>query len=119
MSNSTLKDRCAVATQNEGDRFVGIKADANDVKVYFPLGYQLPNDDSELRGEIFHLFNVLNEFLDKKDRFIPINNISANQNVEFPLTAYLEVIRYYVENGYYIEYISDNHNIKYRQEEPL
>lgn len=103
MSNPTLKDRCAVATQNEGDRFVGIKASTDDVKVYFPLGYQLSDDDSELRSEIFHLFNVLNEFLDKKDRIIPTNNINANQNVEFPLTAYLEVIRYYVENGYYIE----------------
>ena len=103
MSNHTLKDRCTVTTQNEGDRFVGIKAEMDDVKVYFPLGYQLPDNDSELRTEIFHLFNVLNEFLDKKDRIIPINNIEANKNVEFPLNAYLEVIKYYVENGYYVE----------------
>ena len=103
MSNHSLKDICAVATQNDGDRFVGIKASTDDVTVHFPLGYQLANNDSELRNEIFHLFNVLNEFLDKKDRVIPINNINANKSVEFPLSAYLEIIRYYVENGYYIE----------------
>lgn len=98
-----LKNRCIVTTQGEGDRFVGIKATTDDAKIYFPLGYQLPDRDSDLRKEIFHLFNVLNEFLDKKDRIIPINKYNAEEFVKFPLTAYLEVIKYYFENGYYIE----------------
>lgn len=98
-----LRNRCEIATQRDGDRFVGIKANTDDIKVYFPLGYQLPNTNDELRKEIFHLFNILNEFLDNKDRPIYFNKSSADESVVFPLTAYLEIINYYMEKGYYIE----------------
>ena len=101
--SSDLKNRCVMATQDEGDRFVGIKATTDDARVYFPLGYHLPSTDGDLRKEIFHLFNVLSEFLDKKDNSIHLNKSNADEHVNFPLTAYLEIIKYYIENGYYIE----------------
>ena len=35
-----LKDRCHVNTNDDGDRFVGIKADSENAMVYFPIGYR-------------------------------------------------------------------------------
>ena len=35
----TLFDRCHVNTNEDGDTFVGVKADSDNVVVYFPLGY--------------------------------------------------------------------------------
>lgn len=43
--NTALQDdditkHCHVNTNEDGDRFVGIKADSDNVMVYFPIGYQ-------------------------------------------------------------------------------
>lgn len=37
-----LTDHCHVNSNEDGDRFVGIKADSDNAMVYFPIGYQLP-----------------------------------------------------------------------------
>lgn len=98
-----LKKRCHVNTNEEGDRFVGIKADTTDAVVYFPVGYQLPNDRRKLRQDILHLFQFLSEFTESNNRVLQIKKFEAPQSVDFPITAYLEVINYYMTNGYYIE----------------
>ena len=67
MAEHSLKDRCRVVTQEEGDRFVGIKADTTNTLVYFPLGYCLPEADEELRHDIFNLFYILSEFKDMEE----------------------------------------------------
>lgn len=41
LSEFNIKDHCHVNTNEDGDRFVGIKADTDDAMVYFPIGYQL------------------------------------------------------------------------------
>ena len=98
-----LKTRCHVNTNNEGDRFVGIKADTTDAVVYFPVGYQLPDDRRQLRQDILHLFQILSEFTDNTDRVLQMKKFEAPQSVDFPINAYLEVINYYMTNGYYME----------------
>ena len=40
-----LRERCHVISGGDGDRFVGVKADTDDAMIYFPIGYQLPEDD--------------------------------------------------------------------------
>ena len=42
-----LKKYCRVANNLDDDRFVGIRGDASGISVYFPLGYQLSENDSE------------------------------------------------------------------------
>lgn len=98
-----LIERCHVNTNEEGDRFVGIKADTSDAVVYFPMGYQLPDDKRQIRQDILHLFSVLAEFTEQKDRVLQMKKFEAPQTVDFPINAYLEVINYYMINGYYIE----------------
>ncbi len=99
-----LKNRCRVNTNDEGDRFVGIKADTTDAVVYFPVGYQLPDDRRQLRQDILHLFQILSEFTDNTNKVLAMKKFEAPQTVDFPINAYLEVINYYmINNGYYVE----------------
>lgn len=100
---TNLSDRCIVATQEEDDRFVGIKADADDAFVSFPLGFEIADSDEEIRNDILHLFSIINEFKDTEEGILAIDNKESSDVVEFPLNAYLEVISYYMQNGYYIE----------------
>ena len=41
-----IKKHCHVNTNEDGDRFVGIKADSDNAMVYFPIGYELPETDA-------------------------------------------------------------------------
>ena len=54
-----IKKHCHVNTNEDGDRFVGIKADSDNAMVYFPIGYELPETDAEIRTDIKHLIQVL------------------------------------------------------------
>ncbi|URZ00279.1 LlaJI family restriction endonuclease [Clostridium felsineum] len=102
---SGIRKYCHVNTNKEGDRFVGVKADSNNVVVYFPIGYQLPKNDLDIRRDIRHLFQLLSEVMDKKDRVLNINKFEASDLAEFPISAYLQVIDYYIDkNGaYYVD----------------
>ena len=99
-----LKNKCHVNTNEVGDRFVGIKADSYNAMVYFPMGYQLPDTEHELRRDILHLISVLSEFTVRKDKVLHMKKFEAPQSVDFPVNAYMEVINYYLEQrSYYTE----------------
>ena len=100
-----LRDHCHVDENVDGDRFVGVKADSTNAMIYFPLGYELPADDDELRRDVKNLFMVLAAFTDRTDRVLHMDKFTAPQTVDFPIQAYLNVINYYLDhNGaYYTE----------------
>lgn len=98
-----IKDHCHVNTNEDGDRFVGIKVDSDNAMVYFPIGYDLPQTDKEIRQDIKHLIHVLSEFTTKEDRLIAVNRFAAPQAVDFPINAFRGVIEYFLSSGYYIE----------------
>lgn len=102
-SKISIKDRCHVNTNEDGDTFVGIKADTEDAIVYFPAGYQLPDNETDIRRDIKTLFNVLGEYTEKKDRVLQMKKFEIAQSVDFPINAYLEVINYYLNYEYYTE----------------
>lgn len=98
-----IRDRCHVNTNDDGDSFVGVRADTNDAVIYFPIAYQLPDNDDDLRVDINNLFGVLAAFM-KEDRVIESPKFEAPQKVVFPIHAYLTVIRAFLRVGrYYIE----------------
>lgn len=98
-----IRERCHVNTNDEGDSFVGVKADTDDAIIYFPIGYQLPDNDDDLRTDINNLFGVLSAFM-KEDRVIETSKFEAPRTVDFPMHAYLKVIRGFLRTGrYYIE----------------
>lgn len=98
-----LRKRCHINTNEEGDRFVGVKSDDGNAMVYFPIGYQLPEDEKELKQDILHLFQVLAEFTAVSDKGLEIKNFETFQPTDFPMKAYLEIIDYYMEYGCYME----------------
>lgn len=98
-----IRDRCHVNTNDDGDSFVGVKADTDDAIIYFPIGYQPPDNDDDLRVDINNLLGVLAAFM-KEDRVIEISKFEAPRTVDFPMHAYLKVIRNFLRMGrYYIE----------------
>ena len=103
MPNNSLKNRIDVVTHDTEDPFVGIKANGGDALVYFPLGYELSETDDEIRRDILQLFTILNDFKDTNEGSITDKNHDEMVNSDFPINAYLEIIRYYLENGYYTE----------------
>jgi hypothetical protein len=106
MTDFALRDICHVCRNDDGDRFVGIKADADDVAVYFPLGYRLPpvtENEHELRRDIAHLISVLATFTDQKDKLLAVQKFSVLHAVDFPINAYMTVITDYMTRSYYTE----------------
>lgn len=99
-----LFKRCHVNKNEDGDRFVGVKADADNAMVYFPIGYQLPETEEDLRQDILHLISVLAEFTNRDDKLLAMQKFAAPQSVDFPINAYMEIINYFMDqNGYYTE----------------
>lgn len=100
-----IRDRCHVNSNEDGDRFVGVKADSDKAMVYFPIGYQLPETNQEIRTDIKHLIQVLSEFTSKQDRVLALNKFAAPQTVDFPINAYRAVMEFYFSLGgkYYVE----------------
>ena len=105
MVDDDITKHCHINSNEDGDRFVGIKADFDNVMVYFPIGYQLPEKDAEIRTDIKHLIQVLSEFTTSGDRLLAVNKFTKPQLVDFPINAYKTVIEYYFSIGgkYYIE----------------
>lgn len=93
-----IRERCHVNTNADGDSFVGVKADTDDAVIYFPIGYQLPDDDDQLRVDINNLFGVLAAFM-KEDKVIEESKFEAPRTVDFPMHAYLKVIRNFLQTG--------------------
>ena len=100
-----IRAHCHVNSNENGDRFVGIKADSEDAVVYFPIGYELPETDAEIRMDIKHLIQVLSEFTTKAERLLAVNKFTAPQSVDFPINAYRTVIEDFLNKGckYYVE----------------
>lgn len=105
LNDFDIKKHCHINTNADGDRFVGIKADSDDATIYFPIGYNLPDADAQIRTDIKHLIQVLSEFTTKDERLLAVNKFAAPQSVDFPINAYKGVIEYYFSVGgkYYIE----------------
>ena len=103
VSDKTLRERCHVNTNSTGDRFVGVRVDAHGAAVCFPLGYQLPANDDDLRADICNLFHVLAAFL-KEDALLEAAGSPVPGAVRFPMHAYLKIIRDFLRTGrYYVE----------------
>ena len=84
----SLLAHCHVNTNEDGDRFVGIRADSHKALVCFPLGYQLPETESEIRADIRHLIQVLSEFTTQEERLLAVNRHGIPQTIDFPIHAY-------------------------------
>lgn len=100
-----IKSICHINTNEDGDRFVGVKVVDDKAIVYFPLGYELPSDEKLIRRDIRHLFSVLSAFGNKEDKMLKGQKFVQAHPVDFPIQAFLDVLDYFMENNgnYYKE----------------
>lgn len=96
-----LKVRCHVNKNGDGDRFVGVKADTNNAMVFFPMGYRLPDSEEDIREDILKLIEIISTFNDSKDKLLAMDEFAAPQSVNFPVNAYMNIIRYFLEQSDY------------------
>ena len=87
----------------QSDEFVGIRYDNGSLKVYFPYGYSKPVDDEkEYRKDILNLISVLAAY-SKESKSVDQNRQLNEEEVQFPIHAYIHVFNYFLNFGYYIE----------------
>ena len=100
-----LYEYCRNATNKEGDTFVGVKSEILEgehcISVHFPLGHYISQKEEEVRQEILQLFLVLQKYNDEKSIISTLSKDQLLRTVRFPVQAYLTVIYYYLNNGYY------------------
>lgn len=87
----------------QSDEFAGIRYENGLLKVYFPYGYSRPADDEkEYRKDILNLISVLAAY-SKESKSVDQNHQLNEDEVQFPIHAYIHVFNYFLNFGYYIE----------------
>lgn len=102
--NFKIEEYCCVNNEKNKDDFVGLKINGNsDLKIYFPIGYQLPTENLEIKKDIRNLFKILTRF--KENKLYGNSNKIEHNNDNFPIQSYLNVLDYYIEHNctYYNE----------------
>lgn len=102
MEHCSIREKCIVNTSKDIDRFVGIKCDAGDFSISFPLGYHLSDDDKELRKDILALISVIGNNIGHKESEI-IGDARNSDLVDIPIQSYIYVIKDFLHRGYYKE----------------
>lgn len=97
-----LLGRCHINKNYDDDTFVGIKKNDDLYEISFPLGFQLSEDEKELRRDILLLINVLARYTEQKEHEF-YHGIKLNKHTNLPVQAYLFVIKDYFDHGLYKE----------------
>jgi len=104
--NESLRNYCRNATDKEGDTFVGIKSEIIDGKhmltINFPIGYDIADNEDDVRSEIVELVAVLQEYNDQASRISKIMPEQVLKTVRFPVQSYFYVMFDYLNNGTYM-----------------
>lgn len=102
MAEFSIRDKCKVNTNCDMDVFVGIECENGELNVHFPLGFEVSEDEKELRKDILLLISTIGATTAKKQSEISGMTREYNQT-EFPIQAYLSVIYDFYVRGYYKE----------------
>lgn len=95
-----LRDICIVSHNTSDDNYVGIKYSDDDVKIFFPLGYDIPEDNSRCRKSIMNLVRTIsigNRVLSSDSE----NSILDGNEYEIPFESFIWIINDYLNNGLY------------------
>jgi hypothetical protein len=102
MSGYGIRDKCRVNTNRDADAFVGILCENGDIRINFPLGFRISEDEKELRKEILLLIHTIGATTARRDSEILKSDRVYNQTA-FPIQSYMHVISDYYARGYYKE----------------
>ena len=88
-----LRDICIVSHNTSDDNYVGIKYSDDDVKIFFPLGYDIPEDNSGCRKSIMNLVRTIsigNRVLNSDSE----NSIFDGNEYEIPFESFIWIMDY-------------------------
>ena len=81
--------------------FVGIRIENNRPKIYFPMGYRTVKPSEDIcKRDFYQLIVVLND--KSLQSYFSEEDLKKSQ-LDFPFYAYLSVLQYYLDFGYFVE----------------
>ena len=81
--------------------FVGIRIEDNQPKIYFPMGYRASKPPEDIcKRDFYQLIAVLND--KSLQSYFSEEDLKKSQ-LDFPFYAYLSVLQYYLDFGYFVE----------------
>lgn len=102
-NNQNFKLRNSVTVAETGKSFVGFKVTPDSTQIVFPMGFDLPDDDNDLRLDIRRLINVLSAFL-KANGELSLNSNLNFKKVSVPINAYIYLVLDFINSSkYYAE----------------
>ena len=97
----------------EVEKFVGLRYQNKKLDIYFPVGYNKPEDYPETnptdkkekeklyRKDILNLISILTVYGKKEEKIFQSDLIAKTSNAEFPIHAYLFIISDFLNHGYF------------------
>ena len=81
--------------------FVGIRIENDRPKIYFPMGYRASKPSEDIcKQDFYQLIAVLND--KSLQSYFTEEDLKKSQ-LDFPFYAYLSVLQYYLDFGYFVE----------------
>ena len=96
-----LRDYCRESSK-DSEYFVGIKYIDGTPSVLFPHGFNISNDEKELRRDIFRLLAVLSDYSKHRDGEQTTNSNNHDNTIP-PITDYIYLMQDFLSKGYYTE----------------
>lgn len=97
-----LSDVC-VNVSETNDNFIGVKYDKGNVKIIFPLGFNIPSDENECKKCVNLLFKIIKLSNEKNLDLENTGNYKKNSN-NLPVESYIWVLNDYIANGLYSDH---------------
>ena len=94
-------DAWCSSDEKKDKSFVGIKIEDNRPKIYFPMGYRASKPSEDVcKRDFYQLIAVLND--KSLQSYFSEEDLKKSQ-LDFPFYAYLSVLQYYLDFGYFVE----------------
>jgi len=100
-ANFCVYDAWRSSDEKKDKSFVGIRIEDNQPKIYFPMGYRASKPPEDIcKQDFYQLIAVLND--KSLQSYFSEEDLKKSQ-LDFPFYAYLSVLQYYLDFGYFVE----------------
>ena len=94
-------DAWCSSDEKKDKSFVGIRIENDRPKIYFPMGYRASKPSENIcKQDFYQLIAVLND--KSLQSYFSEEDLKKSQ-LDFPFYAYLSVLQYYLDFGYFVE----------------
>lgn len=97
-----ISDIC-INVSETNDNFVGIKYNKGDIRIIFPLGFDIPTDDNECKKAVNLLFKII-KLSNEKNLDLEDGGNYKEDSHGLPVDSYLWVLNDYITNGLYSDH---------------